>query len=162
PPGPRPGATAVYDPIDDRVLIFAGRASNSTPMNDLWELSLGTGTPTWGVVPSSGLAPPERSDHVAVFDPQGVRMLVFGGFDGRQPLRDTWELALRPPVTWREIPTANSPSPRMAATATYDPAGRRVIVMGGIGASGEYLQDVAALSPADSGSWASLTPAGPL
>ena len=161
-PDARTGATVVYDPIGDRVLIFAGRVSDSTLMNDLWELSLASETPTWRLVPYSGQAPPERSDHAAVFDPEGDRMLVFGGFDGRRPLGDTWEIALRPSATWREIQTTNPPSPRMGSTATYDPAGHRAIIIGGVGAGGEYLQDVTALSLAGSVSWATLPPAGPL
>jgi hypothetical protein len=54
PPSGRGGATAIYDPVRDRMVIYGGRDIEGTA--NMWALSLGD-TPTWTELFPTGLMP---------------------------------------------------------------------------------------------------------
>ena len=59
-PSERSAATAIYDPVRDRMVIFGGIGSSRK--NDVWALSL-TGTTAWTQLMPGGLPPsPARVD----------------------------------------------------------------------------------------------------
>src|SRR5439155_19206432 len=70
--------TAIYDPVRDRMIVYAG-AYWGGQYGDLWTLSL-SGTPTWSEIVPHGTLPPIRYNHSAIYDPVRDRMLVFGGY----------------------------------------------------------------------------------
>jgi hypothetical protein len=123
--------SAIYDPPPrDRMLVFGGDA----PYNDVWALSPGD-TMVWTHLDPSGSLPVARSNHSAIYDPNGDRMIVFGGNSGNTPLDDVWQLSLagaRPAWAPSDPPsTLESPSGRYYHSAIYDTAYRRMVVFGG-------------------------------
>ncbi len=128
PPDPRSGHTAAYDPIHSRMLVFGG--TGTSLHSDVWELSL-LGRPCWKQVIAQGVSPAKRYGHSAIYDPIGRRMVIFGG--GRiSALNDLWQLSLVGRPAWEEIVTDGMrPGPRIGHTATYDPVGDRMLVIGG-------------------------------
>src|SRR5437867_8754497 len=62
-PGARSGASMVYHPLGDRMILFGGLTpvsdTTSEYRNDLWELSLGT--PEWRRLEPTGTPPSPRS-----------------------------------------------------------------------------------------------------
>ncbi len=136
-PPPRYHHSAIYDSAGQRMVVFAGaRASN-----DAWALSLGDAAscsssvtlPAWSEIqPSGPLRPPALSGHTAVYDPIGQSMTVFGGSDGNRPRNDTWLLSLAGTPEWSVVRDADdTPGPRAAHSAVYDPASRDMFIFGG-------------------------------
>jgi len=97
PPSPRAGATMVLDAARRRALVFGGW-DGAHILNDTWMLTLDP-KPSWTLLETGGVAPPPRVDHAAVFDPEGRRMLVFGGFDqATRRFGEVWQLAIAEPA----------------------------------------------------------------
>jgi hypothetical protein len=157
PPGPRAAHSAIYDPVRDRMVVFAGYEYSVGAFNDVWELSL-SGTPTWTQLAPAGTPPDARRYASAIYDPGRDRMVVFGGY-GMAYLNDVWELSLSGTPAWTQLaPTGTPPSPRTAHTAVYDVVRDRMVVFGGCGSG--YLNDAWALSLSGTPAWTQLAPAG--
>ncbi len=95
-PGVRAGHSGIYDPAQDRLIVFGGYSTYSTFKDDTWALSLSE-TPGWAELAPEGGPPSGRYFHSAIFDPSGERMAVFGGYSGDGDLRDLWFLSLGSP-----------------------------------------------------------------
>lgn len=149
PPTARWGHTAVYDPVRDRMIVFGG--AGPSKHGDLWELTLSP-APAWHPLAAAGVPPAARSEHTAIYDPAGDRMLVFGGVSANYSA-DVWELSLASTPAWRLLPVSG-PGPRAGHTAIYDPAGARMIVFGGY--NGAALGDLWQLELAGTPRWAPL------
>ncbi|PYM08967.1 MAG: hypothetical protein DMD82_01220, partial [Candidatus Rokuibacteriota bacterium] len=78
-PSARFAHSVIYQPTQDRVILFGG--FDTAFRNDVWALSL-SGTPTWSQLTPAGPPPPARWAHVAIYDAARDRMIVFGGYDG--------------------------------------------------------------------------------
>jgi len=134
--GPLPPArrlhSGIYDPVGDRLVVFGGYDDHL--LGDLWQLSF-SGTPIWSPLVATGGGPSPRGGHVAIYDPEGARMIVFGGYDGVSPpanrIGDTWELSLSGSPHWTQLDTGPGPSARSSASATYDPIHHAMVVFGG-------------------------------
>lgn len=90
-PGPRSTHTAVVDPLRSRMLIYG---SAPTLPDTTWALSLEPGA-NWTPLLPAQTAPALRFRHVAVFDPHGDRLVVYGGqeyFNSSNYLGDLWQL----------------------------------------------------------------------
>ncbi len=167
--------TAVYDPVNNRLIVFGGQAVTSV-LNDVWVLSNANGqggTSSWTPLPATG-GPSVRAYHSAVYDPASNRMIVFGGETtyGDLAVNDVWVLlnanGMGTP-TWTKLLTVGPPpSMRMAHSAVYDSASNRMIVFGG---ETDIIQatttnDVWVLSNANGlggiPAWTQLLPAGAL
>lgn len=86
---------------------------------------------TWTAVAAPGPSP--RRNAAAVHDPEGGRVVLFGGRDSSGDRNDVWafDLASR---TWRQVEPAGAdpaPTPRFTHNAVYDPAGRRALIWSG-------------------------------
>jgi hypothetical protein len=156
PPSPRRGASAIYDPVRDRMLIYGGAGPG--PFGDLWALSL-SGSPTWTQLMPTGGPPASRSGHSAVYDPVRDRMVVFGGQTGLTYRNDAWALQLAGTPAWSSIAaTGVPPELRSRHSAIYDSVRDRMVVFGGAD-GGNLLGDLWSLSFAGP-AWTELTPAG--
>jgi hypothetical protein len=145
PPSQRWGATAIYDPVADRLVMFGGYADGQYS-DELWTLPL-HGAPAWtrAIKAISPQWPVGRLFQSAIYDPVRYRMIVFGGEDGPS-LNDSWALDLAT-MTWSQLgPTGSLPSARYGHTAVYDPAGDEMIVYGGYGGeeNGVYAMELGA------------------
>lgn len=157
PPNGRHSHTAIYDPIGDRMIIFGGGIGGGVIYGDCWELSL-AGTPTWNELNPTGPAPGPLADASAIYDPYQQAMILFGGFDGTSPRNETWRLSLAGDPTWTDsLTVGDRPAPRGGHSAIYDPAGRRMIVFGGIAT--EPLNDTWSLDlSAEPSVWTQIDP----
>jgi Galactose oxidase, central domain/Kelch motif len=138
-PGSHMNHTAILDPVGHRMIVFGGNVDGA-PSNELWQLDL-TGTPTWSLLAASGTPPAPRADQVAVYDPVGQRMLVFGGHSGFGysfvSYDDLWQLSLDGPPAWTQLSPLGTPpsgpSYGPMYRAVYDPIRHRMIVLGSTG-----------------------------
>jgi hypothetical protein len=87
--------TSIYDPVRDRMIVFAGWDNLDNPnsfRDDTWALAL-DGDPQWSELHPAGASHPVGRDAItAAYDSKFDRMVVFGGFSGTQFLNDTWFL----------------------------------------------------------------------
>ena len=158
PPTGRRGHCSIYDPLRDRMIVFAGDADGSR--NDTWALTL-SGAPTWSPVIRPGVQPAVRAGHSAIHDPLHDEMIVYGGTIGAIIRNDVWALPLEGKSSWHEFaPFGTLPEERTGHSAIYDSAGDRMIVFGGGNGITTYRNDVWALTLIGDPLWSSIVPAG--
>jgi len=168
-PSPRYGATGVFDPRENRMLVFGGQDSTGL-RSDLWALAL-QGRPKWRLLHPSGPTPAARYRHTATLDPAGRRVIVFGGWGRTGPstwyLGDVWQLSLSKQPAWSRLePSGESPSPRSAHLAVLAPDLGGIVIFGGASPQGcpgpltcaQQTNDVWLLSLTDPPVWTDLTP----
>lgn len=157
PPPPRSGASSIYDPARDRMVMFGGYS-----LSDTWVLAL-AGAPAWTKLMPAGSLPSARQYLASIYDPVRDRMIIFGGFNSFSGVayNNTWALSLAGTPEWTQLfPSGGPPSARGGHSAIYDPIGDRIIVFGGRDASYNSLNDVWSLSLGNPPAWTQLTPAG--
>jgi len=121
------GSPAIYDPINDRLIVYSGTGS--------YALSFSTPVPTWSVLPAGALPPP-RTNAVAVYDPAGERMVIFGGETSPYDhLNDVWAYSFAT-ESWSNITPSESPVDEYHwgiayHAAIYDPIRSRLVSYGG-------------------------------
>jgi hypothetical protein len=149
-PSPRAAFTAVYNPGNNRLIVFGGGA-NGVDLNDLWVLTNANGlggTPEWiPLQTGTATVPAGRSGHTAVYDPASDSMSIFGGIG--QPA-ETWTAAnasglMQPPVWTLTNSGTPVPDPRTDCTAVLDTSSQSMIVFGGYNT--DFLNTVIVLSP---------------
>ena len=93
PPGPPPVAEgcAVYDSLNNRIVMWGGRDNTGARRTEVWEFSMGSSV--WREVPVSSGPPGGRVGHQVVMDQAGKRVILFGGEVGGFASNETWELA---------------------------------------------------------------------
>jgi hypothetical protein len=165
-PGPRTESFIVFDAARRRLLVFGGYAG-SVLSNELWALDLHD-PPTWTkVVYPAGPAPSPRSGCMGVVDPSRDRLVLYGGFAGYSTLDTwpvaTWALPLDGSAGWQTLeslgPGGTANQGRERHSAIYDPAGDRMIVHGGSGASSAPKSETWSFN-FSSNSWSQITAAG--
>jgi len=161
PPPARRHHSSILDPVRRRMIVFGGSGSGGNLLNDVWALSL-DGSPVWTSLNPTGSKPSPRSDHSAVYDPNGDRMVVYGGASGPSDFGDVWTMSLGAAPAWtKQIPTGGPPPTRSDAMAAYDPLHGRMVVFGGF-AQGDlsFRNDTWALQLAGASAWTQLTTFG--
>jgi len=158
------GASAVYDPLNKRMLVFGG--NNNDYHNDLWEFRL-AGTPRWTRIAIDGLLPAPRGWCSLVVDSRRNRLVLFGGRTvGDRTLDDVWTWPLDGSSGWIRIdPQGTPPTARFGHTAIYDEKRDRLVVYGGCNEGigfGPSLGDVWALNLGDAPAWSKIQPEGQL
>jgi hypothetical protein len=162
PPLGRMATPLIYDPVNDRLVIYAG--SNYHNTYDGWTVSLG-GTPTWTQIDDTQRPyPPGRSFHTGVYDSARARMLIFSGYQfqhGAPDRADVWALSLKGgPLTWSPV-RGTEPEPRALHSAVYDPDADRMLVYGGRSDYGlNYDGELWELSLDTRPTWNLIAPAG--
>jgi hypothetical protein len=138
PPGPRAGHSAIYDSVNNRMIVFGGQqagAGASAYLNELWVLTLGA-SPAWSMVTVPG-APEARRSHSAIYDPARHEMIIYGGFDSTGlPFSNFYVLSITASTaqfTWSS-PTVPLPEPlaRQWHAAIHDPLSGRMVLFGGL------------------------------
>jgi len=127
--------TAVYDSVEQRVILHGGEAAtDSTPgelLNDTWALSL-TGEPQWTELATSGDSGGARAQQVAIFDPIGQRMISYGSPADSSPIHasgDLHQLMLDDSLTWSAMHAAGTGPSHGEVLALYDPEGERMLIL---------------------------------
>ena len=158
------GATPVYDPIDDRILVlshFDNRAA-------AWSLQLG-GSPQWVRVEPAGAVPNWREGSAAILDPLKREYVIFGGqvygVEVSQAWRELWTLALGQVPAWRRVGQRFLKAPpRFRHDLVWDPVRQRALLIGGERYTGQYemLGDTWQLEAGHSPGWAPVAVNGDL
>lgn len=149
-------ATAVHDPIGDRLLIFGGLSSSGLLLDDVWSLNL-SGAPVWTPITIVGPAPSARYAHVAVFDSAANAMVIHGGQQYGPQSDEAWKLTLSGTPAWTRVGDPGAHPGALAGAAVLpDPAHDRLVVFGGgssnTGSPAEYSD--LWTQPLAGGSWA--------
>lgn len=161
-PSARLGHGAVYDPVDDRMIVVGGiDPLQSEYRNDVWTLSLG-GTPEWIEATGMGTPPRGRALFSTIYDFARRRIVIFGGLTSDGPPRnDVWELGLGATLEWNElVSTGHRPPARFGHAAVFDSKHDRMLVFGGQDSTGSYRNDVWALALSGPAEWTRLEPGG--
>jgi hypothetical protein len=142
-PGIRQLHTAVFDDLNDRMIVFGG-AEGATIYDDAWALDVSASADgTWVPLATS---PIPRWMHSAVYDSGNQRMVVFGGQDGGGRRNDVAALSLPAAAaasSWSTLlDSASSPIPASAShSAIYDAANCRMVVFGGDWGVAPFVSD---------------------
>lgn len=134
-PAPRTSASSIYDPVRDRMIVAFGYSGGES-VSDCWALSFSP-TIAWSQVAAGGANPVPRYDAAATYDPDGDRMLVYGGHDthyseGGLTLASFDALNFSGTPTWVGVLDSwSGPSGRAGAAFAYDPATRSAVLFGG-------------------------------
>ncbi len=158
PPPLRQGHTMVYDPVHQRMLVFGGSDASGL-RQDLWSLDLSQVPPAWSLVPASNPQPPVRYQHAMAWDPDGERLILFGGASTNGSLlNDVWAFSVAND-TWQLLsPSGTKPAGRRGSSLIWDPVRHRMIVFGG--QTPGPMGDAWALTLGPSPAWTALTPGG--
>ena len=129
PPAPRLGFDAVYDPVGQQMVIYAGQGAGF--FNDTWALNLTT--LEWrDVSPPVASRPKARYGHGTIFDPTSRSLVQFAGFtEESRRFQDTQSFGLAS-NTWQDwTPAGTKPDIRCLLTAAFDRTNRKMIIYGG-------------------------------
>ena len=114
-PSPRSGATLTHDEAGDRLVLHGGwESSSNVYRRETWILDDLDGTPTWSQVTPAGESPQARFFHLAGYDPDAQRLVVFGGGANASAYKDAFGLTL--PLDG-SAPAWHTLSPTTAITA---------------------------------------------
>ncbi len=170
-PSARAEHTAVYE-YSNKMIVFGGYTSIAPVVasSETYTLDFSTTPASWTKLNTSGDIPTARYGHSAVWTPMG--MMVFGGKDDSGDLLDDcWELEFslenwtktnitgdKPPARWQHIAVWMDPSPGETG---------RMLIFGGQGETGEYLDDFWVLREPELGfgepwKWERIYPIGDL
>lgn len=143
-PPARFGHRMVYDPVNERVLLFGGAVWKNRYIffNDLWSYDYATNT--WDKLecfPRHGRARPAgRFNHMMVYDPDRHQLFVFGGHSARGRIGDTWTYDIGA-NEWTQLHPQDSPSPRGDAAIAYDEANGVIVLHDGYCRDHSHPQD---------------------
>jgi N-acetylneuraminic acid mutarotase len=155
-PAARSYHSLVYDSRHGQVILFGG-AAEDWGFNDTWTYDLAANA--WTELDPIGDLPSARGFSAMAYDSASGRALLFGGWDYESYLdvHDTWAYDLIA-STWTELdPDGELPPGREGQSLVYDSRDRRVILFGGWGEDGVYLNDTWAYDPMRN-SWTGLVP----
>ncbi len=135
-PLPRRSSSAIYDPVDHRMVIFGGRAQ-PFDANDIWAFDLASNS--WeDLTPVSGPAPGGRFEADVIYDPVGHKVIVYNGQGIFTFYNDVWSFDLTS-NTWTELtPTAPLPNFRYGSGVVFDPVARDLVSFAGFTSQGRF------------------------
>ena len=122
-PSARWHASMVWDAANARTILFGGRNSSGTSLNDVWSFSPATGA--WTQLSPSGTAPAVRYMHAAIYDSYRQRMVVFGGVHSGSD--GPYALSLSGSPAWSSISTSGSPPNTPHGVGIYDTPRDRLV-----------------------------------
>jgi hypothetical protein len=128
PPPGREGHTAVFDAANQRMLIYGGNGNQLHENADMWVLSL-AGTPSWTRLLPGGTLP-DHFHGIAPSRSKSQRMIVWRSQETLSDGARSAVLSIAGTPTGASWTHRASPEWRRQ-TATYDPVGQRMIVIGG-------------------------------
>jgi hypothetical protein len=125
-PTPRKWPALAYDDKYNRILLFGGREGigrEGKSLNDLWEWKGNS----WESISYLDEGPSSRDHHRMAYDKSRDSVVLFGGWDGKKVIGDTWEFTKN---EWLKFDT-NEPNPRAAHALVYNERLEKVILWGG-------------------------------
>jgi outer membrane protein assembly factor BamB len=143
-PSIRYAHSAIYDPVDHRMIVFGGIAPYSPGFNDVWELDLTDGAETWQQLSPTGAIPPARCRHFGVYNSVSNEMIVGFGYNytGATILyNDVWVLDLGS-CEWRDVSNGGfAITARRGASAAFYPNDEVTYIFGGHVLDNQYCME---------------------
>jgi N-acetylneuraminic acid mutarotase len=132
-PSPRFGHSMVYDPVNERVLLFGGAVWDNryTFFEDLW--SYDPVTNTWIEVEHTP-GPSGRFNYMLAYVSDRHQLFLFGGWSEGDRIGDTWTYDIDA-NEWTQLHPQDSPYPRSDAAIAYDEENGVIVLFDG------YCQD---------------------
>jgi len=130
-PAPRSWAGCAYDPVADRIFIFGGYDSSGNALDETWVFN--PDSSKWRFV-AADTKPHSRGGAGYVYDPNGYRMIMYGGMYALDSgkMSDTWAFNLAT-FAWDSLETENIPPNKAFFGLVCDSPRNRVITYGGEG-----------------------------
>lgn len=125
-PAPRSSATMVCNPKESALYLFGGFAKDHGMFQDTWKYDLQNHS--WELIPTKN-APAARQDAGFVYDDSSGALILFGGFDGKTDLSDTWMFSKG---KWNKL-DIQGPIARSYFGMTFDKKNGRALIFGGYG-----------------------------
>ena len=138
-PPPRMGASMVFDPSLNQLLLFGGWPGFAPGMNDTWTFDGSTWTQLFPAT-----SPPARWSAMMAFDSTNNDMVLFGGYENSAS-NDTWTFD---GSNWTQQNPPLSPQPRVQGSMAYDPSLGQLVLYGGTGLYSPQFQDTWTWAPA--------------
>ncbi|HEV8456281.1 MAG TPA: kelch repeat-containing protein [Gemmatimonadales bacterium] len=158
PPSPRAVAATIYDPPNDRLVLYGGIGGNGdSTLTDVWSLALAS--PAWTEITPTGGPPSPRDFPTTVYDLQRRQMVIYAGRDTAQrTLGDVaWGLNLEGLPQWTLL--TDGPLGRYQSAGIYDPTRNRMLIYGGFDGT-NWLGDTWSLTLDFDPRWSQLTFSG--
>lgn len=138
-PSARRNASAILDPVENRMVIFAGTtAGTASTLNDVWAFDLDTNTWT-NLTPAAGPpVPAPRLFPASVYDPNSHQMITWSGQAFQVFFNDVWSFDLAA-STWSQFtPAGGPPNVRYGVGYAYDPVARDLVTFAGFTNQGRF------------------------
>lgn len=128
-PEERLGHRMIYDPVDQRIILYGGAVWDDeyTFYGELW--SYDTGTNTWSEIEAANM-PPARFNSMFTYIPGRHQIFLFGGFASNGRVDDTWIYDIES-STWTELDPPDHPNQRSDSSIAYDPDNDVIILFSG-------------------------------
>jgi hypothetical protein len=128
-PSPRMGSRMIYDPVDQRVLLFGGSMYDNgyTLYNDIWSYRYETNT--WTEIETSG-GPSGRFNTPLIYDSDTHRIIVFSGFGANERSADMYSYDIAE-NTWTRLQPSPMPFARSDTSVVYDEKYDKIIMFSG-------------------------------
>jgi N-acetylneuraminic acid mutarotase len=147
-PGPRVGASAVWDPAKARVFMVGGIGSDGVALDEVWTFTPATGI--WQKLLFSSEVPGSRGGAALVWDPAGQQALLFGGTGDQGVLfGDFWTYDANTNTWKRILPAGPMPGPRAAPKFELDTVEGTALLFGGVGPDSTFLNDLWRYDPSN-------------
>jgi N-acetylneuraminic acid mutarotase len=131
PPVGRACQAQVYDPVHQRLIIWAGSPDMSHVFSEVWALNLTSGSESWQRL-SVDSGPCARRYTYTIYDPERNRIITFGGTDCVYDWwNDVWELNLDSLVWHQLFPSGTPPDIRCSGAAFLDQTTNQFVIFGG-------------------------------
>lgn len=138
-PSARRNASAIFDPVENRMVIFAGTPSGAASvLNDVWGFDFDTNT--WiNITPPAGPpAPAPRLFPASIYDPFGRQMIMWSGQASGVFFNDVWAFNLNTNAWSQFAPSGGPPNVRYGVGYTFDPIARDLVTFAGFTNLGRF------------------------
>src|SRR5262245_14582100 len=138
-PSPRRNASAIFDPVENRMVIFAGTPSGTASvLNDVWGFDLDTNTWINLTPPAGPPAPAPRLFPASIYDPVGRQMIMWSGQASGVFFNDVWAFDLVTNSWSQFMPAGGPPNVRYGVGYTFDPRARELVTFAGFTNLGRF------------------------
>jgi len=138
-PEPRIGARMIYDPVDQRIIMYGGSTYQNgySFYNELWSYKAETNT--WTQLEMHN--PPDgRFNAMLTYIPDQHQLFLYGGWSHEDRTDGTFIYDFTT-STWTELHPSNQPSRRSDSSIAYDPENDVVVLYSGYLQNDTHAQD---------------------
>jgi hypothetical protein len=138
-PEKRIGSRMIYDPVDNRIILYGGAHWQGRYIfyGELWSYEYENNT--WSILDSYN-APDPRFNHMLAYLPSRHQLFLFGGWSEEDRIADTWIFDFES-SSWTELHPRTHPSPRSDSSIAYDPQNDVIVLFSGYLLNDTHSQD---------------------